>query len=353
MEIKKPNFFIVGAARAGTTSLWQYLQVHPKVYMPGDELFKEPTFFSNDGKKRELKDYLSLFNPAAAEHKWVGEASVAYMTDPGSARRIYEFNRSARIIIMLRNPADRAYSLYNWMVQDGYEYVSSFEEALAVEETRVQQRDSDWYKPNYYWGYLYFRSGLYYEQVKRYLELFKNQVLLLKFEDFVKEPGVVYGDVCSFLQVEPVKVRFHIHNPSYAVRSAKILFILRKLNNNIIRKNKQGIEIHNIIEGIDDMYGEIIKKLYPAARLSFYERIVLRGILKKIVGYLQGFSEPFPYRDIKSKEERDRLLVFGLKPGKPLALNRGTRRKLLKKYERDIEKLVELTGMDLSEWVRN
>jgi hypothetical protein len=350
--MKKPGFFIVGAARSGTTSLWQYLKTHPEVYMPEDELLKEPSFFSDDcGKKLGLTGYLSIFEQAHKNHKWIGEASVAYLTDPESARRIYDFNPEAKIIIMLRNPAQRAYSLYNWMVQDGYEYASTFEEGLTLEETRVHRKESNWYKPNYYWGYLYFRSGLYHDQAKRYLELFKEDVLIIKFEDFSINTASTYREVCSFLQIDPQHAPYQIHNPSHAVRSARILFILRKLNNYILQENQRGTPVSKISEKLKHKHTEIVNQLARVTRLNMVERISGKRILKKIENYLNAFSDEYPYRDIQSKTRRDQLLNLGLKPGKPPKLKKKTQNHLLNRFEPDIKKLSTLSGMDFSGWL--
>ncbi len=348
--MKKPNLFIVGAARSGTTSLWQYLKVHPEIYMPEDELHKEPSFFSDIRKDLTLDKYLALFERANESYKWIGEASVAYITDPLSASRIHEFDPSAKIIIMLRNPAERAYSLYNWMVQDGYEYASSFEEALKLEETRLLEKQSTWYKPNYYWGYLYFRSGLYHDQVKRYLELFKDNVLIITFEDFINDPGSSYRQVCFFLEINATHVPFHIHNPSHAVRSAKLLFVLRKLNNYIINENRQGKALNKISETIKGEYEGIVDKLSKITRLRIPDKIRGKIILKKVTDYLNSLPEQYPYKETKTKEDRDRLLNFGLKVGKPAKLRGKTRINLLSKYAPDVERLSHITGIDFPGW---
>lgn len=348
--MNKPNFFIVGAARSGTTSLWEYLKLHPGIYMPEDELQKEPSFFSDTRKDLTLDKYLAFFQKANESHRWIGEASVAYITDPLSANRIYEFNPAAKIIIMLRNPAERAYSLYNWMAQDGYEYAASFEEALKLEETRLLEQQSTWYKPNYYWGYLYFRSGLYHGQVKRYLELFKDNVLIIKFEDFVKDPAASYGQVCSFLGLDAPHVSFQIHNPSHAVRSAKLLFVLRKLNNYIINENRRGKPLDHISETIKDAYEEIVDKLSGVTRFGIPDKIRGKIILKKVIHYLNNLPGQYYYKEIKTKEDRDRLLNFGLQPGKPAKLKGKTRINLLRKYAPDVERLSHLTGMDFPGW---
>src|SRR5947207_14583321 len=110
--IREPNFFIVGAARSGTTSLWHSLRQHPDVFMPLKQ--KEPHFFCDASPPWAVKDldaYLALFTDAE-ERKAMGEATTGYLGSPEAAARIAARYPGARIIIMLRDPADRAHSLY-------------------------------------------------------------------------------------------------------------------------------------------------------------------------------------------------------------------------------------------------
>ena len=145
MKIKLPNLFIVGAAKAGTTSLYEYFKQHPQIFMVESDLQKEPSYFCSLVKpSKKYKYYLSLFEKATENHVRIGEASTSYLTCPESALRIKEYenknNLDCRIIIMLRNPVDRAYSLYNWMTQSGYEWCGSFEKALRIEKKDNQIR---------------------------------------------------------------------------------------------------------------------------------------------------------------------------------------------------------------------
>ena len=151
----KPNLFVVGAARSGTTSLWQCLKRHPMIFMPEDEICKEPAYFSIKGRDLGYERYIDVFQSAKKNHKYIGEASTAYLTDPTSSKQIYEFNPNAKIIILLRNPIDRAYSLYNWMVQEGYEYSESFKKGLKLENERINKKIPNWFEPEYYWNYLF------------------------------------------------------------------------------------------------------------------------------------------------------------------------------------------------------
>lgn len=342
-----PNLFIVGAAKSGTSSLWQYLGQNTKVYMPEDELYKEPAFFSHRAEHRGMDWYLNLFAAAGKEHTFVGEASTAYLTDPSSAKRIHDFNPEAKIIIMLRNPADRAYSLYNWMVQDGYEFAGSFEEALKLEEERAGKSIPNWYEPEYYWNYLYFRSGLYAEQVRRYLDYFGENVLVVKFEDFKNSTAMEYQRICDFLGIKANPVSKTIFNPSRKIISAKIQFTLRKITDALLkvtdRKNNREMKRY-----INEIYKECNTKLAAASGLSLRDR--LRGyiLLNKITHFI--LKEEF-FREIKTKAQRDSIMSLGFTKGKPEPIRSNTRQALLKKYAIDIQKLSRLTGIDFGMWI--
>ncbi len=297
---KLPNFFIAGAAKSGTSSLWQYLKANEEVFMPADELHKEPAFFSEIKNRGaiNLERYSEIFKEADKRHKRIGESSTAYLTDPGSAGLIYDFNPAAKIIILLRNPAERAYSLYCWMVQDGYEYAGTFERALELEASRINRKIPNFLEPEYYYNYLYFHSGLYYEQVKRYNDLFGSNLLVIKFEDFVNDFNASYGKVCSFLGIRMNELDVRPYNVSKSVYSAKLQFVLRKMNINL---NKIGIRF---------------------------------------------FSMRFP-----TKESRDRLLKLGLKKQRPPRLKKDVKKRLIKGYADDIRKLSNLTGIFFDDWL--
>ncbi len=289
---KSPNFFIVGAAKSGTSSLWKYLKENQEVFMPDDELYKEPSYFSISFELG-IDWYLDFFKKANPQiHKVIGEASTSYLTHPEAAQRIYEFNRQSKIIIILRNPAERAYSLYRWMVQDGYEYAGTFERALILENKRINKKIPNYYEPEYYYNYLYFNSGLYYEQVKRYLDLFGNSVLIVKFDDFKNDLKTQYKRVCHFLGVQENVFTPEIHNISKSVYSAKLQFVLRKINDRLIRQ-----------------------------------------------------------KAFKTKKERDALLEWGTRSRNPTRMNDETKKMQLKSYEKDIRRLSKLTDMNFDDWM--
>jgi len=289
----RPNFFIVGAAKAGTTTLYDYLKDHPEVYMPTNELHKEPSHFSNlISWYKNREKYLALFKDAKPHHRWIGEASTAYLTDPAAARNIFNYDPNAKIIIILRNPAERAYSMYCWMVQEGYEFAPSFEKALAIEEKRAQKRIPNFWEPQYYYNYLYFRAGLYSEQVKRYLDLFPGHVLVMTFEELLAGVKTDYEPVRKFLGVGPHPASPEISNPSLRVVHPALQFWMRNFNN------------------------------WLAERRGF-----------------------------QTKEQRDRLILLGVRKQKVLPMRTKTRASLLEKYRNDIQRTSELIGKDLANWL--
>lgn len=195
-----PNLFLVGAAKAGTTSVYDELSRHPAVYMSP---IKEPHFFSRiePSPKREAffphvsdqDEYLALFD-RVADQRLVGEASTSYLWDLHAAERIKRIAPESSILIMLRDPVERAYSQYWNDVREGLER-RPFPEALAEEQRSGAGA----------WGVtsLYIDCGRYADQVARYLDRFGARVLVSFFEDFVADqPGAIAG-IHSFLGVAP------------------------------------------------------------------------------------------------------------------------------------------------------
>ena len=155
---KIPNFFIVGAAKSGSTALQEMLSKHPNIYMSP---VKEPHYFSNDIKKNDFttlnkkfrkqrikfdsdgsvvprhqlyidneEDYLRLFKDSCENHKSLGEASVSYLYSKNAAKNIYQFNSNSKIIIILRNPIDRAFSHFLMDLRLGNTKFTNFIDAM-------------------------------------------------------------------------------------------------------------------------------------------------------------------------------------------------------------------------------
>jgi hypothetical protein len=196
-----PNFFIVGAAKAGTTSLYSWLLQHPQVFMPEKEL----CHFVPEKLEGVLNwnGYLDLFAGGFGKTA-VGETSVGYLWNTKSAGLIYDNVRDAKIIILLRDPTKRAFSLYSYLLMLGQEDAASFEQALALEEARYYDRTFSTQHAERMVSYMYYRSGLYCDQIIRYIDLFgRDRVSIQLFEDLCNKPDQVYAATCQFLGIDP------------------------------------------------------------------------------------------------------------------------------------------------------
>lgn len=299
--LRVPNLFIVGASKSGSTALWYLLKQHSNIFLPKEELKKEPCFFSPSGNlgNYDLKRYLDLYKNAKPEQTYLGDASTAYLTDPESAKLIHACSPDAKIIIILRNPVQRAYSLYNWMCQEGYEWAPTFEKGLQLENWRKKKSFPSLMHPNYRANYLYFESGCYGKQVKRYIDLFGENVLILKFRDLKQQPEDTLGKIYNFLGVKGEELQNEILNPSYRVRSPKLQYILR----------------------------------YATTTKLAIEKRLGKNTLKG------------------SKNKRDKLLKLGIKKEKPEKINPTTYQNLVNAYKKDITYLQNITGIDFSFWL--
>lgn len=205
-----PDVFVCGAAKSATTSLWNYLVQHPCVY---NSTHKEPGYFSGLRPMRSPERYATLYREAGSDQVTV-DASSAYLTSPDSAERIRNACTGAKIIIVLRNPAHRAFSLYRHMVWHGFEYASTFEDALHLEEERIHSEEFLYSNPEYYYNFLYYHSGNYSEQVERYINKFpEQQIIFLRFQDLISETGRVMKKIFRFLDIDSsFQPRKEVHN---------------------------------------------------------------------------------------------------------------------------------------------
>jgi hypothetical protein len=186
-----PNLFVVGAPKAGTTSLWRYLGQHPEIFMSRE---KEPRFFSSSRKlesDQATEAYLGLFE-AAGDEKLRGEASPTYMSRTATAKEIHRVAPGARIVISLREPVERTHSSYMSLVNDGVEQ-RSFRE--AVEDDLARRR-----RPG---APVYVKRRLYAPGLRRYQKLFGGQVFVLFFEELTERPAKVMEELYGFLEVDP------------------------------------------------------------------------------------------------------------------------------------------------------
>ncbi len=202
-----PNFLIIGAAKSGTTALYHYLKQHPQVFMCP---VKEPKFFAHEGRMprwsgpgdesyltstvTDLATYLALFHEARDE-KALGEASTQYLYMERAPERIRHYLPRARLLAILRNPADVAFAVFLHKRRENLEPFSSFEQALAAEEERMRANWSP------FW--FYKQRGFYHDYLARYFGRFDaRQIKVLLYDDFQREPLSVLRAIFSFLEVD-------------------------------------------------------------------------------------------------------------------------------------------------------
>lgn len=205
-----PNFFIVGAAKAGTTSLYAMLKQHPQIYMSP---VKEPNFFALEGDSldyaagttsagyldkciTDLEAYHKQFQSVKAETA-IGEASPIYLYHPKAPERIQNYIPDAKLIVILRDPVERAYSNFLHHVREGLETFPDFEQALRAEEKRIHE--------NWWWGFYYVKAGFYHDQLQRYIERFDaSQMKVYLYEDLKQNPKEMLRSLFEFLGVDPL-----------------------------------------------------------------------------------------------------------------------------------------------------
>ncbi len=230
--IKKPNFFIVGAPKCGTTSMANWLSEHHRIYMSP---IKEPFYFADDLKQREainsissLKKYETLYNGVKEDHIAIGEASTNYLFSQTAIKNILEYVSEPKIIVMLRNPVDMVESLHFQQVYSLNETETDFEKAWNLEKSRknglnIPKSCID-EKVLYYsdWGSL----G---EQVQRLSKLISlDKVCFIFMEDLKNNPHKVYEDTLEYLSVpSDGRVNFESKNESKTFKYRWLRHVMR------------------------------------------------------------------------------------------------------------------------------
>ncbi len=202
-----PNFLILGAMKAGTTSLYRYLSQHPQIYMSP---VKEPRFFAPESHSAtatqtgdrpvkssfvgDLDAYRALFDGVTTETA-IGEASPIYLYSPNAPGRIRHQLPDVKLIAVLRHPAERAFSHYLHVWQSGREPLNSFADAIAAEDQRIHDNWSSlWH---------YRQRGFYYQQLKRYFDRFDaTQIKICLAEDLRTATTATLADLYRFLGVD-------------------------------------------------------------------------------------------------------------------------------------------------------
>ncbi len=238
--MRKPDFFIVGAAKCGTTAMNDYLGQHPEIFVP--EL-KEIHYFGKDldmrlARERDtLEDYIARFEGGEGA-KRAGEASVWYIYSRTAAQEIKDFEPDARIIIMLRDPVEFMYSQHSQAMHNalGDEDILDFAEALAAEEDRFHGRRPVPPQTTMPDQVYYRRIARFTEQVQRYYDSFpRERVHVIVFDDFKADNlGTVQGTY-RFLGVDPSFVpETPVINPNKTYRS----WTMRKIQQRIPARAK-------------------------------------------------------------------------------------------------------------------
>lgn len=303
--ISLPNFLIVGAARSGTTSLYHYLDQHPDIYFSET---KEPCFLAyarglykgevHRHAVTDLDNYVKLFSPGIS-NKWRGEASAIYLHLHTEVINNIEFyiphHKDLRIIMILRNPIERAFSQYMRNVRNMQETIS-FEEAVRMETERKSKGfNSDFF---------YIERGFYHDQVKDFVEKFKYIKVIL-YEDFSKDPLKEIDDIFDFLQL---KRSFDINTDQHFNKSGKpkLKFLLKLQMALIYKKNP-----------IKSVAKFMLPKKIRKTTARHFTNLVYDHTLEK------------------------------------QSVSKETYLKLLEIYRSDIEQLGKLIGRDLSGWLQS
>lgn len=227
--MKIPNFFIVGAPKCGTTALSQYLRCHQKIFM---SFPKEPYFFADDfplyRTSKSIGGYLYLFKECTNKHLAVGEASAVYLYSSVAIRNIYQFNKFAKIIVMLRNPVDMVYSLHSQLLVNFDEDEKDFKTAWNQQSIRKMGVNIP---KNCLVPLLlqYSKVGMLGDQVERLLNIFpSDQIKIILFDDFRMSTKSIYNEVLSFLDVpSDERTIFPRINENAMYRSFYLAYLLK------------------------------------------------------------------------------------------------------------------------------
>ena len=298
-----PNFILVGAAKSGTSSLYYYLKQHPQIFMPASRDRKEPDFFTLEGESRErigpngtftmknaitdIDSYKALFNDVTDEVA-IGEASTSYLYSAKAAQRIYHHIPEAKIIAVLRDPVERAYSHFLFSMSNGREPIHDFAKTLQEEDKRIA---AGW---SFQWHHKH--RGFYYTQLQHYYSLFNaEKVRVYLYDDLVSKTNELIQDIFEFLDVDST----FIPNTS------------KKHNSTLVPKNQA---LNNLLNRQNPLK-DTLKHFIP----NTIRRQLSDSLKKKNLG-------------------------------KPI-LSKIIRKQLIEEYQDDILKLQNLINRDLSKWL--
>ena len=297
-----PDFFVAGAPKAGTTALHAALARHPALFMSA---VKEPKFFLTDGPPptrggpgdvqtyREhvwrREDYEALFDPASAG-VLRGESTPFYLYNRDAQRRIHALIPDAKLIVILRDPVERAHSNWTHLWSAGLDPISDFVQACAEEENRVAAGWADFWR--------YTSLGRYGEQLEHLYTVFPSeQVFVLRYRDLVENPADVLDQICAFLGV-PQGVLTEVPRENVTAHPRRSV-----RHRTVSRAVRTSAAVSRVVPGASAMTGPL-----------------------------------------------ERILQRDSPPRQPLTWEQ--RQALLPRFEADIRLLEDLTGQDFSLWLR-
>jgi hypothetical protein len=302
LNLKKPNFFIVGAPKCGTTALYHYLKTHPDIFLAPKEIHYFCKDFTNYNRFHNDNDYLVKNFAYVTTQKLIGDSSVWYLYSKVAAQKIKDFSPSAKIIIMLRNPVEMLYSLHSQLLFEGDESILSFEDALSAIKERKLGNNLPQRNKSANEALFYLEVPIFSEQVKRYFDIFgREKVLVIIYDEFCQSPENSYLRTLDFLGVAPPEQMpsFERINSNKKIRS-KLFWRVRHFSPFWLRK--------------------IWRTFLPP---------LLRGNILRAISRINTYESP---REPMKSE---------------------TRTWLQKKFSPEINRLSALLGKDLSHWVKN
>ena len=301
--MKRPNFFILGAPKCGTTSMAAWLSEHPNVFMSP---IKEPCLFCTDlipKHPRCMVGYEGLFSSATSEHTVVAEATSDYLFSRSAVPNILDYADDARFLVMVRNPIDMAPALHSEKLYQGDEHIADFEQAWMLQDDRRAGRSLSRLcrDPQLLLYGPYCRVG---EQLERLFGLVpRERVCVLDLDDVRSLPGREYLKLLGFLGLpDDDRSTFPVHNVAKARRSPTLARLMRPIEE-IRRKLGPAYRGLGILRRISDL--NRVEK--PRISLSSQMRASLAAYFREDVHLLSELRD----RDLthwltdENKEEAD------------------------------------------------
>lgn len=271
---------ICGAQKSGTSSLLQYLNAHSKIikqnlnelpYIIDESIFN--LGFENT--------FIKYFDAPSKEESIVVAKNVGVMHSPHAIKRLFDHNPDCIVVLLLRNPIDRAYSNYYYALRKGDETIDSFESAIDIEPKRLQENEFKWRHC------AYLDRGIYHKQVEELLKYFpKDQLMIFTFENFKKDPQTILDEIFKKLNIspEPTIMIGKKYNEKAAVKSKFLARFLR---------NQGGIK-----KMIRNIFGEKLRKKLKSKVVKMNETAFDQPTMKietrlKLIEYFRPLNKKF------------------------------------------------------------